>query len=945
MAYVLPITKTAANATGASVAFSDWFTTSDGLVSGDYIMVVANVGDGANALTISPTGVWTRLNNVDSPRVFGGWSDNALRSQIWWAKFTGTLPAAPTVSGNTQSWAAIAFVVRDAPDVTDASWIDVTARTDETALVYKYTVPAVTTTQNECLLITVLAQIIDAAYAYPANLWGMDFTVGRASSSPGTTLPNSRLIVATRGAPNSGTQPTYDYISGQPRIAQVWTIAIRNKTGGVRPIHVTNPPVKIFDYSQNGTFAPASVTNLSTLHTSIAGIPTFASTMDNFNQDGAIANGIFDWFRQFSFTSPAATTGISGGYWALPAATDYTTGLFSMFFYRVPSADVLTESLAGWLHYFADASGNWSVYRFVDLNSSFQGSTIVVHLPDETRVAGSTTPPNLAAITRRGIAFEQIAADTSTRRIFIRAECIQPFNAPLTITGGGASYPITARVVSNMLGSGVGRSLAFPSGQGLQTITMPIRFGDGTRATYVNDQVQAMEYPVPGAVPGYRVTTGRQEIIVRASSADTILLSAGTKGSTTLQKFTVDSASSNSATYGFAGTFFGFDVTAKTGVAMTNATFINCGKIDAKGTSINGSIIRGSVSTTAAVRLENGGSANNVTFTKGAETYAIEIAGTGTVTLENTTFSGYTKPLNILATSGTVTINLALGQTALAYDSAGAAVVFVIPFVPQSVTITNGVAGTRLLIQDITTPSSPVTLYSGVPSSYPHTWTDPVAYVADRDIRVRAAYQSGTSAKIFIDEEIGTATLTRPALSYRLNQQDDAVYQDNAIDGSAVTGITIDDPTMLINVSTSTISLPSIYAYETYWLATAAGIIDEGRIINAVDTANYIFRGGWKIKNASSPSVPLTITGGYMVDAATGTAISLIDTTGGTIFLAPMHVVPYATGSGVTAQDKLDIATATLTAAQTAPIQADIRKVNGYTVDGQGTEAEPWGPV
>lgn len=267
------------------------------------------------------------------------------------------------------------------------------------------------------------------------------------------------------------------------------------------------------------------------------------------------------------------------------------------------------------------------------------------------------------------------------------------------------------------------------------------------------------------------------------------------------------------------------------------------------------------------------------------------------------------------------------------------------PPVYQSVTVTNGVAGSRLLIQDITTPASPITLYSGVPASFPHTWTDPVAYVADRDIRVRAAYQSGTSAKLFVDEEVGTVTLASPALSYRLNQQDDTVYQSNAIDGSTVTGITIDDPTMLINVSTSTISLPSIYAYETYWLATAAGIIDEGRIINATDTANYVFKGGWKIKNTSSPSAPLTITGGYMVDAATGTAISLIDTTGGTIFLAPMHVVPYATGSGVTAQDKLDIAAATITAAQTAPIHANIKQVNNYVVDGQGTDADPWGPV
>lgn len=40
-----------------------------------------------------------------------------------------------------------------------------------------------------------------------------------------------------------------------------------------------------------------------------------------------------------------------------------------------------------------------------------------------------------------------------------------------------------------------------------------------------------------------------------------------------------------------------------------------------------------------------------------------------------------------------------------------------------------------------------------------------------------------------------------------------------------------------------------------------------------------------------------------------------------------------------------DNATAVLAAAATTPIQADIRKVNNYVVDGAGTEGDPWGPV
>jgi len=38
------------------------------------------------------------------------------------------------------------------------------------------------------------------------------------------------------------------------------------------------------------------------------------------------------------------------------------------------------------------------------------------------------------------------------------------------------------------------------------------------------------------------------------------------------------------------------------------------------------------------------------------------------------------------------------------------------------------------------------------------------------------------------------------------------------------------------------------------------------------------------------------------------------------------------------------IASAVLSAAQAAPIHADVRRVLGQTVQGSGTESNPWGP-
>ncbi len=223
----------------------------------------------------------------------------------------------------------------------------------------------------------------------------------------------------------------------------------------------------------------------------------------------------------------------------------------------------------------------------------------------------------------------------------------------------------------------------------------------------------------------------------------------------------------------------------------------------------------------------------------------------------------------------------------------------------QSVTVTNGVANTRIQVYDVTAAEE---LANEIVATFPYTWTDPVPYVADREIRIRASWVDGTDAKHFVESVIGTATNSEPAISYRLNQTDDDVYIANAIDGSAVTGVEIDDATDHINLEASK-TAGQIYAYECYWLYTEEGIRDIGQRIDAIDQANYRYT-DTTIKNVSSPSVPVTVSGGYIVDATTGNAIDLVDNTGGTLFLAPDHVVPFATGSGVTAGDVTAIADA-----------------------------------
>lgn len=228
----------------------------------------------------------------------------------------------------------------------------------------------------------------------------------------------------------------------------------------------------------------------------------------------------------------------------------------------------------------------------------------------------------------------------------------------------------------------------------------------------------------------------------------------------------------------------------------------------------------------------------------------------------------------------------------------------------QTVTITSGVANTRIQIYDTDADEE---LANEVVTTFPYTWTDPNPYVADRTIRIRAAYVDGTSAKHFIEAVAGVATSTEPDVAYRLNQTDDEVYIDNAIDGSTVTDVEFVDSTMHINIDAGSIAAGSLYAYEMYWLYTEEGIRDLGQTIEAVDQANYRVT-GMSIKNITSPETPLSITGGWLVDSVTGLMATLLDTTGGSIFNAPDHIVPFATGSGVTPGDVTDIASAVNTA-------------------------------
>lgn len=207
----------------------------------------------------------------------------------------------------------------------------------------------------------------------------------------------------------------------------------------------------------------------------------------------------------------------------------------------------------------------------------------------------------------------------------------------------------------------------------------------------------------------------------------------------------------------------------------------------------------------------------------------------------------------------------------------------------STIELTGLVAGSRVQLYDLTNDDE---IYNGVVSGTTLSYS--AAYSDDFNCRVRIMRMSGTTAYEFVEFE---QVVGIDGFSRAVAQSIDAVYAANGIDGSAVSGIEINDGALLVEIDTGTLSWAAIYAYETYWLFTEEGIRDESRFIRAIDTANYVFT-DFKIKNVSSPTAPLTITGGWGRDSVTGETVTLIDTSGGTIFSNPDLVVAYETAGG-----------------------------------------------
>jgi hypothetical protein len=259
------------------------------------------------------------------------------------------------------------------------------------------------------------------------------------------------------------------------------------------------------------------------------------------------------------------------------------------------------------------------------------------------------------------------------------------------------------------------------------------------------------------------------------------------------------------------------------------------------------------------------------------------------------------RALTTVANSGNAltTIRVITNSTAIAQESN------LYPLDFATISLSGIRPGSRVQIYDLTNTAE---IFNQIVNSDSLAFSAP--FLGEYLARVRVMFATSATADQFIEFQ---DLVTINGLSRSVSPEVDSIYTQNGVDGFSVTGIAIDDSALLLEIQDGVLTWADIYAYETAWLTTEQGIRDEGRFIEAIDSANYLLS-GFKIKNVSSPSAPLVITGGWGRDSVTNQTVTLIDTTGGTIFSSPDLVVSIAIGSGLSpAQDatlsKLDALT------------------------------------
>ncbi len=642
-------------------------------VVNDLILIFA-AGSGASLTT--PSGYTLLYSTLNTVR------------QYCWYKIAGASEANPTTTpGFSTNAMFVTAIVRDADTttpITNTSGVGFNTATFTN--VKEVAAPTLTTgvgkTQNLIL---------------HAGSIGTDKLVADFASAGAVCLSENsgRLFVAKEWVENASTASTaFTWLTNQStsRNGCLGVVAINNKSGGLRDISCSMSHKRLakpYPYGTNDTLS-APNTVLSTLDSL-----TVASAAAAASGSGTLSASYLTSLNIATATSFGADTWAG---FAWPVSANMSGKVVGFAWNPTQPWSSVTTHGDGVAIVFSDGT-KWATYPVRALSGAYLNTDMIDFISPgvSTPLATSETPSTIdwTAITTMAWMYARKGSQTNAPVVNLASAYL--FDGMSTLVGGNAAKPINGNQIYKHLTQYIdatGTVGLYPfaafQGSGQYLAYAPVQLGNGATPTYVKMSANSFETPpITTRLNDYRVADGAFGITLYGSASDTFDFSPAVLSAATRQYFTIHASSSIPAAYNFAGcSLIGYDVTWKTGVACRLVTFSGCYVIDGKAQKFDADTFANSRLTSGAyLRLDGGGSgtesgAINSSFTKGGETYAVELRTAGYYDFTDTTFSGYTNELHISAASGTVTITLATGQTQPdVYNPNGCTIVWDVPTV------------------------------------------------------------------------------------------------------------------------------------------------------------------------------------------------------------------------------------------------------------------------
>lgn len=673
-------------------------------VAGDTIIIALSNDLGTTVISTATSG-WTMIGTQAAAA--------AHNCGVAWAKYSGGVPTLPTFSGTNATWNACIMIIPDAAASPIGGYqrfhLGAEYSHDSNSVAYSSaggTTPF--TASSKSLLLYV-------ASCDGANLGSIRFKAADVTSdSMMQTLDTSgnalsTLIVGHRHIETGATVPActlYSNINSEG--GPCWVIEILNATGGsTQPDARTGIEEKFWYGNFQTAAAPGGAITWESLvplleHAGVGPKGLKVSDLTGTTTNGVVSvNGEWGSRTQISCTRNIEAAFGAGVHAWVGAKHTFSAvdmrGLVAVLDWDISIVSTSRQGEEGQIMFFGDASNNYVAFQLrpragtASSQRTYQ-TRVALGASESAEVYASYGTLDWQNVTQFGVAYDRFSTATGATALEIRNLCLLSSTA---IVSGGVNKPATFSTIVDALGSwGILGAADLQSAKQVLLIG-DVQIGDGTNPVYFDSAGEALGVPaewVSARYSDWNAAANTRTISIKTTASDTVLMRAGSIVTPVAQSLVIDATAVAPAEFSVAGEVcLGLGAsTWHSDFSPTGMTYQDSGLLDGKAATFTGCYFTNGTDSSGQLKLADGGGALSCVFTQGGSAlYAIKIDAAGDYYINGSTFSsGYTKHINITATTGTVTIYKDSGDATPTYDTAGATVVIDTPTITADISIT-----------------------------------------------------------------------------------------------------------------------------------------------------------------------------------------------------------------------------------------------------------------